>query len=356
MIGSIAVFTVGVLIFDLHTQVAPLLLALFSQQGPLPFETDKLVALAMADVTAVPRHSYDLPPWAPLVTRVISMALIGLPVWYLVQRREREEELQRLDEGWEVRLQSRTEELMAVNNALVSEVSKRIDTEQSLEAHRRDLRLLAAQLLRLQEEERRRISRDLHDDINQRLALLSIDIEVLEQELSSGPIGAVRTVRAIQDRIVELSDNVRHLAHQLHPSILDDLGLSVALRRLVDDFRARTGIKTAFIHKDIPKHLDQEVLTCFYRVAQESLANVSRHAKAKNVHIELRQLRYGLQLMVSDDGTGFDVNQCCSERGGLGLLSMKERVSLVEGTLDIQSRKGEGTSVCAWVPLTQKCV
>jgi signal transduction histidine kinase len=349
--GSIAALTVGSLTFDLHTQVVSLLLALFSQQGLPLFESDTVVALATTDATALPRRTYDMPPWAPLVTRVISMALIGLPVWYFMQRREREEELHRLDEGWGVRLQARTEELMAANNALVAEVSKRIDTEQSLEANRRDLHLLASKLLRLQEEERRRISRDLHDDISQQLALLSIDIEALQRELSSAPFGTVRTVHAIQNRIVELSENVRHLAHQFHPSILDDLGLSIALRRLVDDFRARTGIKVVFTGTDIPKQLGQEAVTCLYRVAQESLGNVFRHAKAQNVRIELHRLRDGLKLIVSDDGVGFDVSQYRDERGGLGLLSMKERVSLVDGTLNIQSTKGEGTTVCAWVPL-----
>jgi len=313
-----------------------------------------LISGTREDVTALSPQAYDEPSWKPLVIRVVSMALIGLPIWYLLQRREREEELQRLDEGWAARLHARSEELLAVNNALVSEVSKRIDTEQSLEANRRDLRLLASQLLRLQEEERRRISRDLHDDINQRLALLSIDIEMLEQQLPDASDRTVRTVRTIQDRIVELSDNVRRLAYQFHPSILDDLGLSIALRRLVDDFQTRTGIEARFIGKDIPKHVVKEVVTCLYRVAQEGLANISRHAKAKNVRVELQRVRDGLQLMISDDGIGFDMSRHDGQRGSLGLLSMRERVSLVAGTLSIQSTPGEGTQICAWVPFKQE--
>lgn len=352
--GSIAVLMVGLLILHLPTEVAKSFLALFPQQISTPFEMESLISVAREDVTALSPQAYDEPSWRPLVIRVVSMALIGLPIWYLLQRREREEELQRLDEGWAARLHARSEELLAVNNALVSEVSKRIDTEQSLEANRRDLHLLASQLLRLQEEERRRISRDLHDDINQRLALLSIDIEMLEQQLSDAPVRTVRTVRTIQDRIVELSENVRRLAYQFHPSILDDLGLSIALRRLVDDFQARTGTGTRFICKDIPAHVAQDVVTCLYRVAQEGLANISRHARAKNVCVELRRLRDGLQLMISDDGVGFDVNEYDGRRGSLGLLSMRERVSLVAGTLDIQSTPGEGTRVCAWVPFKQE--
>lgn len=352
--GSIAILMVGLLILHLPTEVAKSFLSLFPQQISTPFEMESLISGTREDVTALSPQVYDEPSWKPLVIRVVSMALIGLPIWYLLQRREREEELQRLDEGWAARLHARSEELLAVNNALVSEVSKRIDTEQSLEANRRDLRLLASQLLRLQEEERRRISRDLHDDINQRLALLSIDIEMLEQQLPDASGRTVRTVRTIQDRIVELSDNVRRLAYQFHPSILDDLGLSIALRRLVDDFQTRTGIEARFMGKDIPKHVAKEVVTCLYRVAQEGLANISRHAKAKNVRLELQRVRDGLQLMMSDDGVGFDMNRHDGQRGSLGLLSMRERVSLVAGTLSIQSTPGEGTQICAWVPFKQE--
>ena len=347
---------VGLLILHLPTEVAKSFLSLFPQPISTPFEVENLLSAAKENVTALSPQASDEPSWKPLVTRVFSMALIGLPIWYLLQRREREEELQRRDEGWAARLHSRSEELMAVNNALVSEVSKRIDTEQSLEANRRDLHVLASQLLRLQEDERRRISRDLHDDINQRLALLSIDIEMLEQQLSHAPDGTIKTVRAVQNRIVELSEDVRRLAYQFHPSILDDLGLSIALRRLVDDFHARTGISARFICKDIPTHLAQDIVTCLYRLAQEGLTNISRHARAKNVRVELRRLRDGLQLMVSDDGVGFDVNRDDGRRGSLGLLSMKERVSLVAGIFDIQSTPGEGTRVCAWVPFKQERV
>lgn len=352
--GSIAVLMVGLLILHLPTEVAKSFLSLFPQQISTPFEMANLISVAREDATALSPQAYDESSWKPLVIRVVSMALIGLPIWYLLQRREREEEIQRLDEGWAARLHARSEELLAVNNALVSEVSKRIDTEQSLEANRWDLRLLASQLLRLQEEERRWISRDLHDDINQRLALLSIDIEMLEQQLSDAPVRTVRTVHTIHDRIAELSDNVRRLAYQFHPSILDDLGVSIALRRLVDDFQSRTGIGARFICKDIPKRVAQDVVTCLYRVAQEGLANISRHARAKNIRVELRRVRDGLQLMVSDDGVGFDVNQYDGQRGSLGLLSMRERVSLVAGTLDLQSTPGEGTRVCAWVPFKQE--
>ncbi|MBL8037229.1 MAG: sensor histidine kinase [Nitrospira sp.] len=347
---------IAALLLHFPAEGARYFLSLVPHQLSTPFELETLASLAPETVTAFSPRDSDESVWKAVSTRVFGMALIGLPIWYFLQRREREEELQRLDEGWAARLHARSEELMAVNNALVSEVSKRIDTEQSLEANRRDLRLLASQLLRLQEEERRRISRDLHDDINQRLALLSIDIEMLERQLSTAAVGTVRTVRSIQNRIVELSESVRRLAYQFHPSILDDLGLPIALRRLIDDFQARTGLDARFISKDIPQHLAQDVVTCLYRVTQEGLANIARHAKAKTVRVELIRVRDGLRLMIHDDGVGFDVNPDDGRRGSLGLLSMKERVSLVVGSFTIDSTPGAGTRICAWVPLKQERV
>ncbi len=261
------------------------------------------------------------------------------------QSRAHEEELQRLNKALDRRVQARTQELASVNESLLAEVAERMQTEASLESSRQELQKLAFQLLRVQEEERRRISRDLHDDINQRLALLAMDIEAVERQLSfpQGQVG--RAVRAIQDRVVELSDVVRHLAYQLHPSILDDLGLPIALQRLVDDFTARSNIRGSFGHKNIPATVPQEIATCFYRVTQESLNNVARHAEASKVEVELTGSRSELRVTITDDGVGFDSEQPRNGSHGLGLLGMKERVALVHGALHVASSVGKGTRV-----------
>ena len=216
---------------------------------------------------------------------------------------------------------------------------------QSLESSRQALQKLAFQLLRVQEEERRRISRDLHDDINQRLALLAMDIEAVGRQLSFSPGHVGRAVRAIQERVVELSDVVRHLAYQLHPSILDDLGLPIALQRLVDDFTARSHIRGSFGHKNIPEAVPQEIATCLYRVTQESLNNVVRHAEASRVDVELTRTQSELMVTITDNGVGFDSEQPRNGSYGLGLLGMKERVALVHGDLEVISAVGKGTRV-----------
>jgi PAS domain S-box-containing protein len=261
------------------------------------------------------------------------------------QGRMHQEELQRLNEALDRRVQIRTQELAAANESLVAEVAERMQTERSLESSRQALQKLTLQLLRVQEEERRRISRDLHDDINQRLALLAMDIEAVGRQLSSSSDDLGRAVQEIQDRIVELSDVVRHLAYQLHPSILDDLGLPIALQRLVDDFTARSRIRGSFGHKDIPAAVPQEIASCLYRVAQESLSNVARHASASQVDVELTRSQSELIVTITDNGVGFDFEQSGHGSHGLGLIGMKERVALVHGELLVSSAVGKGTRV-----------
>jgi PAS domain S-box-containing protein len=261
------------------------------------------------------------------------------------QSRMHEEELQRLNEALDRRVQARTHELAAVNDSLVAEVTERMQTEASLEQSRQALQKLAFQLLRVQEEERRRISRDLHDDINQQLALLAMDIEALGQKLHSPADHVGRAVREIQERVVELSDVVRHLAYQLHPSILDDLGLPIALQRLVEDFTARSHIRGSFEHKNIPAAVPQEIATCLYRITQESLNNVVRHAEASQVDVELTGAQSELVVTITDNGVGFDSEQLRNGSHGLGLLGMKERVALVHGNLRVVSAVGKGTRV-----------
>jgi signal transduction histidine kinase len=261
------------------------------------------------------------------------------------QGRMHQEELQRLNEALDRRVRVRTQELASVNESLRAEVAERVQTELSLESSRHALQKLTLQLLRVQEDERRRISRDLHDDINQRLALLAMDIEAVGRQLSSSPDHVGRAVQEIQDRVVELSDVVRHLAYQLHPSILDDLGLPIALQRLVDDFTARSRIRGSFGHKDIPAAVPQEIASCLYRVAQESLSNVARHASASRVDVELTRSQSELIVTITDNGVGFDSEQSLHGSHGLGLIGMKERVALVHGELLVSSAVGKGTRV-----------
>jgi len=221
------------------------------------------------------------------------------------------------------------------------------ETSQRLEIQQQELRSLASQLLMAQEEERRRISRDLHDDVNQRLALLSLKLENAQQGLSeTHPVRP--KLQELYECVGNLSDDIRHLAYQYHPSILDDLGLGTALRSLCEDFAKWEGVAVTWELPDGIGKLSQAVSTCLYRVAQESLRNVSRHAQASAVHLVLKEDGQGMTLSIRDNGQGFEVDGLLSK--GLGFVSMRERAHLVSGTLTVESQPGQGATVNISIP------
>ena len=354
--GLVAVLTVGIFLFDMLTPrgltnqvlyVVPLLISFLSTVVAFPLVVASVCSLLTIAGLFLSPDVFNIPLWVVVSNRTFSLVIIWTPVLFFHQRRRHEDQLTRMNEDLERRVRERTKDLASVNRALVAEVSERMHTERMLDASRHELRSLAAELLRVQEEERRRISRDLHDDINQRLALLAVELEALDRPLPMRPDERCRVVRAAIDRVAELSEDVRHLAYQLHPSILDDLGLPIALQRLVDDFTARTGVTGHFVNRGVSKSIPQDVATCLYRVAQESLGNIARHAQASTMSLELSRTQDTLTLMITDDGVGFDSHRV---QNGLGLVSMKERIALVNGSLDIASTVGKGTHVCAGVP------
>lgn len=220
-------------------------------------------------------------------------------------------------------------------------------TYQRLERQQQELRSLAAQLLSAQEEERRRISRDLHDDVNQRLALLSLKLQAARDGLPDHHL-VTPMIQELYESVANLSDDIRHLAYQYHPSILDDLGLGSALRSLCEDFEKWEGISVTCELPDGARKNSQAVGTCLYRVVQESLRNVSKHAQASAVHLLLREEGQDIILYIRDSGKGFEVDGLLSR--GLGFVSMRERVRLVGGTLSVESQPGHGTTVKVLIP------
>jgi signal transduction histidine kinase len=221
--------------------------------------------------------------------------------------------------------------------------------EQSLRQAREGLRKLAAKLLHAQEEERRRIAREMHDDWTQRLALLGIDIAKLEKHLGA-PEKALPLLRTMQEQLVGLSEDVHALSRQLHPSILDDLGLVEALRSECAGFSRREGIAVVYRPEEVPTTLPKDVALCVYRVAQEALRNIAKHAAVNEAWLSLAAAGPELVLRVEDKGAGFDpAGLRCQP--GLGLSSMEERARLVGAELSVTSARGRGTTVAVRVPL-----
>jgi signal transduction histidine kinase len=221
--------------------------------------------------------------------------------------------------------------------------------EESLRRTQDELRLLAGRLLQAQEDERRRIAREMHDDWTQRLAVLAIDAAKLETELDSSS-NAHRQLREMRGGLVNLSEDVHALSRQLHPSILDDLGLVDALRSECASVARREGVAVDYRPGAVPASVPKDVALCVYRVAQEALRNVVKHAGADEARVSLIDAGRDLILTVEDRGVGFDAAEVRS-REGLGLSSMGERVRLVRGKFAVDSGPGRGTTVTVRVPL-----
>jgi PAS domain S-box-containing protein len=224
-------------------------------------------------------------------------------------------------------------------------------TEAALRQREAQLESLSAQLLQAQEEERRRIAQELHDDFTQRLAALAIDLRTVQLEPSDSDPRGVSRLQQLGDSAERLAADLQQISHRLHPSILEDVGLEAAVKEHADEFSARTGLPTEVIVREVPRNVPLEQAICLYRVLQESLQNVRKYAHATTVLVRLLRTGGGLGLCVLDDGRGFENAQGAEGRRGLGLTSMEERVKRFHGTFRIKTKPGDGTEVHAWVPL-----
>lgn len=280
-----------------------------------------------------------VPLWVAFSNRTFSLIAIWVPILLLAQRRQTEALLRQLNESLETRVQTRTAEIAA--------------KELALRQTQEELRALTRRLLTVQDEERRRIAYDLHDDVNQRLAMLALSLRTLEQpeQALSEPLRA--TLDQSQRDIALLSADVRRMAYRYHPSILDDLGLDAALKRLLDDFTHRTKITTALVMAPLTTPPSKAIATAVYRIVQEGLSNITRHAKATQVDVELFASADELDLTIRDNGIGFEAEIKPLDRQGLGLFNLRERALAFHGTSRVQSHPGQGTEINVQLPLCE---
>ena len=202
-------------------------------------------------------------------------------------------------------------------------------------------------MLTAHEDERRRLARELHDDVTQRLARVAIDAARFEWIELYTHDGASQSVHG---QLVRLSEDVHALSYRLHPSILDDLGLAEALKAECEQISRHQPVRVDVDVHQVPEALPRDVALCIFRIAQEALRNVARHAKASVATVTLAPNDGGLLLAVRDNGIGFDI-EATRSRPSLGCASMGERARLLGGRLGIKSESGQGTTVSAWVPL-----
>jgi len=225
-------------------------------------------------------------------------------------------------------------------------------SRQSLEVSQVQLRQLTAQLLSAQDDERRRIARELHDELNQRVISLAFDIDDHMQQVPDLSPDARETLQLIKSEVAELSDHLRDLAHRLHPSVLDDLGISSALRVCAHDFEQREQIPIRLTLEESERPMGRHLAECLFRVTQEALRNVAKHAGAKHVLLKLTYHEDHVLLQIEDDGRGFTPEDRQSVQRGLGLVSMGERVRLLDGTLRLTSDPGRGARISISIPFT----
>lgn len=225
----------------------------------------------------------------------------------------------------------------------------------AVEETKQELQQLSARLLEIEEEGRRRLSRELHDEIGQSLALLQIEISHAQAQLT-GPPAALQPA-ALRDRLArarELAErivqSVRNISGLLRPAILDDLGLVPALQFQLEEFLRRSGIACEFTEDGVEERLPDAAKTCVYRVVQEALHNCEKHSGARRVRVTVRQLDDCLLAEVEDDGCGFAAT---SRRSGLGLLGMRERSANAGGSLVIDSAPGHGTRIALRIPMAR---
>jgi signal transduction histidine kinase len=217
--------------------------------------------------------------------------------------------------------------------------------------HKRELQRLSAELEDAQESERRRIARDLHDEIGQSWMTINLDLALVHRsgQTSGAPAAALAEARASTDQAIK---TVRDLSQLLHPPMLDDFGLAITLGAYVHGFSERSGVRTELVVDRMDARAPAEVEVCAYRIVQEALTNVAKHAEASSCRVYLQRLPHSLLVTVEDDGRGIAIAAGGADtRRGVGLVSVRERVSRTGGTVHIDSQIGKGTRLTAELPI-----
>ncbi len=246
--------------------------------------------------------------------------------------------------------------LMVLQSALilglVFNLRLRKKGERQLREQQVELENLAGRLIAGREEEMQRLSRAFHDDLMQRLAAVSIKAGTLEKQAVNGHATMLEPIQGMKQQLVSLTEDIHAISRELHPSILKDLGLEKALQSLCANFSERTGIQVELFDHGLSATVNcPEKVLCIYRVVQEALRNIGKHAGAGHIDVFVENRPEELVLTIEDDGTGFDV-AAATRSPGIGLAIMRERARLVGGTFSIYSERGQGTVIDLVIPKT----
>jgi len=232
---------------------------------------------------------------------------------------------------------------------MVTDITQRKQAEAELRRSRDHLREMAGKVLQAQEEERRRISRELHDDIVQKVAALAIGMSRLKRQAIAVNESFAEELAGMQQRISALAQDVRQISHRLHPAVLEHAGLMTAIKVFVEEFCKAEGLEVMLTIPDSRDDIPREVAMCVYRVVQEWLRNVAKHSHAKSAEVVVSIAANDLHLVIKDGGQGFDVEEARGK--GLGLVSVEERIRMCQGTVKITSELNRGSTLEARIPL-----
>ena len=210
---------------------------------------------------------------------------------------------------------------------------------------------LSGRLIEAQEGERRRIAREIHDDYNQRLAMLAFELEDLAENIGNPEVGVGQRLRDLWNRVGELGADLHVLSHRLHPSTLENLGLVAGAKAFCEEFTDQQEIHVDFTSDGVPTRISEDASLCLFRILQEGLRNVKKHSGTDQAEVRLEVAGDRIHLSICDRGRGFDC-KVRSSQSGIGIQSMEERLRLLGGNLQIHTRPMEGTRVDAWLPLT----
>jgi len=267
---------------------------------------------------------------------------VSCAVQDVTERRLAEAGLQEAHDELERRVKERTEELEKINTSLTREIAERRRAEEELVKVRK--RVILAQ-----EEERRRIARELHDDVTQRLAALAMAVGSIEQVPGQSTAPRSDQLRAVRGQIEQLTADVHGLSRKLHPSTLEDLGLAQAIRSECERLEEQGGLEFDFDHDNLTGAIPPESSLTLFRIAQEALRNIQKHARARRVNIELTDVDGFLHLSVRDHGVGFRPEEAKAS-AGIGLVTMEERARLSGGRFSVRSSPGKGTTIEVSIP------
>jgi len=233
------------------------------------------------------------------------------------------------------------------------DITSRKKAEEAVQKSQDSLRFLAGKLITAQEEERRRLAREMHDDLTQRLALLAIKAGKLEIESKEQDNPVFAQVQEMKEEIIKLSKDIHDISRQIHPAILDDLGLVDAIKSECDAFTQREEINVEYEANSVPLSIPRNVKICIYRIIQESLRNIAKHAGTDKAYVSLTCSDGNLFLTIRDNGIGFDTSHMQGQKG-IGLTSIEERVRLIQGEFSVQSEPGESTVIKVKAPCAKE--